>query len=218
MAETICEQVPGNGPGVQLFDPLRKQRTQMAEKLRRLSNHRQLFTTGPSIVGLAATLSFGCATGPSPLPRAEQSSLDNAELTPLKKLQADSSGLERFWLRDGVAIGTIKWDVARSRAEASAPKELLQAIRDEVGRLNQAERAGEDIWITVNVYHWSVGLFSSTPRARIELIGRDRAGQVVWMGQGEIAAHSKLAKTLADSRAVIVAQEVVRKLREELAL
>lgn len=170
-----------------------------------------------TVTPLALSLVLCCCAGPSALPKARQSTLSVQELAPLARLKSDDSGLERFWKREGVAVGKVKWDSNRSRTTAAAPADLMQEIRDEVGRLNQADRAGEDIWLTVNVYQWKKRLFSTTPRASVEIIGRDQVGQVVWMGQGEIIAKEELAESLADSHVTIVAKELVRRLRQELA-
>lgn len=169
------------------------------------------------LVGLVLWGFVACATA-SPMPGGSQTVLSAAERSSLAAVRPDHVGLERFWRRDGVAVGTIKWSQKDSKVVSAAPSDLLQALRDEAGRLNQAERVGENVWLTVSVYSWSTPMFTSTPRACVEVVGRDRAGQVVWMGQGKVIADARYADGLADSAAEIVAKEIVRRLRGELHL
>lgn len=174
------------------------------------------FSNRLSLVVLPLSLCH-CA-GTSPLPTPRQTTLSAREFAPLAQIQADQSGLERFWKREGVVVGIVKWDSARSRAATEVPPQVMQEIRDEVGRLNQVERPGEDVWLTVNVYRWRKGFFSSTPVACVEIVGRDQLGQVVWMGEGQVEAKAALADSLADTPGIIVAKELLRRLRAELAL
>jgi len=167
----------------------------------------------------AVALAGGCATSPSPLPERQHSALSEAEWRPFSKLKPDPVALERFWRRDDVRIGMVKWDSQHSRAVKDAPTGLLQNIRDEVGRLNAPEgRTGEDVWVTVNVYRWKKPFFSKAHEAAVEIVGRDRQGQVVWMGQSAIRAEAHLAQTAADGPDTVVAQQLATHLRSELGL
>lgn len=172
----------------------------------------------PAALGaLVAGCIAACATA-TPLPADSQTVLSPDERKPLALIRPDSAGLERFWKRPGVNLGIIKWDSTHSKVLRGAPPDLMRALRDEAGRLNQTERPGEDVWLTLNVYRWTTSIFSKIPRASVEVVGRDRAGQVVWMGQGQIIAEPRYAESLADSPAQIVASETVRRLRAELGM
>lgn len=171
-----------------------------------------------AIAALAMAGAFAACASASPLPRNSQTVLSTQESKSLAVVRPDSSGLERFWHRRGIALGMIKWDGAKSRVLPPAPAELLRALRDEAGRLNQTERTGEDVWLTINVYNWTTPLFGKAPRASIEVVGRDRAGQVVWLGQGRVPGDASFADSLADTPEQIVARETLKRLRRELNL
>lgn len=44
------------------------------------------------------------------------------------------------------ACGGARWDADRSGAATGAPADLLQAIRDEIGSLNQTASKADDVW------------------------------------------------------------------------
>jgi hypothetical protein len=127
-------------------------------------------------------------------------------------------GFQRFWRRPGVAIGVVKWSEETSSSVDGSPRDLLQAIRDELGRVNRVARTGEDVHVTVIVFRWKAGIFSSTPEVGYEVVGRDRAGQVLWMGEDVVHPSRSLAANLAEGDEAIVAREVGRKIRKELQL
>ncbi len=125
----------------------------------------------------------------------------------------------RFWHAPRpLPLGLVRWDESKSFAVRDTPGDLLQAIRDEVGRLNQDGRTGEDIALAVTVYRFTKGGFLNPPAAYCELVARDVGGQVVWASDDKIEAAPKLAKTLVDPPSAIIAREILRKLRRQLRL
>jgi hypothetical protein len=169
-------------------------------------------------VGLVALFSLhACASsssfheGPTALAPKERTAL-------AATVRKQNGGFERFWRRPGVAIGIVKWSEDRSSAVPSAPLDLLQAIRDEVGRANRSNRAGEAVYVSVTVFGWKRSLFSRTLEVGYEVVGRDRVGQVLWMGEDMVRPTRDFALNLAESDQQIAAREIGRKLRKELGL
>jgi hypothetical protein len=169
------------------------------------------------LVAVAFVLAGGCASGPrfhegpTALGATERALL-------LAAAPKRDGGVTRFWRKAGVRTGLIKWAAGTSRAPSGAPPEMLQAVRDELGRLNQTSRAGETTYVTVTVFRWERGFWSHVPEAGCEIAGRDGAGRALWIGEDTVRADPELAKTLADGEELIVARELVRKLRKELGL
>jgi hypothetical protein len=165
----------------------------------------------------AAICHLGCAssatlhTGKTTLASRERAVLARSAVR-------ESDGFRRSWRRRGVQIGLVKWDGDRSSSVAAAPRELLQAIRDEIGRLNRYQRAGEEVRLSVTVFEWRRAFFTGTPEVGYEVVGRDRAGQLLWMAEDVIHASSRLAVTLAEEHEQIVARELARRLKKELGL
>jgi len=118
-------------------------------------------------------LAIGCAStgfheGRTALRKEEQACLV------AKKGAPKGVVFERFWTAPRlVAIGLVQWQEDRSWACPQAPADLLQAIRDELGRLNQQYRAGENISLAVTVYRFDKGAIWSNPTAHYELVARD---------------------------------------------
>lgn len=168
------------------------------------------------LVGGLAALA-GCATttsvpaGRSGLTPKEQKGLAVATL---KKGVA----YERFWRRPGVKVGLVKWAEERSYVVREAPPAVLEAIRDEVGRVNRNARPGEDVYVSVGVFQWRTRWFGRAPEVGVEVIGRDRAGQLLWVGTGIVRPSSDAPASLADTEETLVAREVARRLGKELGL
>jgi len=159
---------------------------------------------------LPACASSGLHKGPTALVHTEKAALAGA---PEKK----DGGFGRFWPKAAVrGVGLLKWDV-RSTATAGAPAELLELIRDEVGRLNQKARAGEDVLVSVTVYRVERRFFGGL-EVGVEVVGRDSGGRLVWAGDEVVRPKAEQARNLADTAEVIVAREVARKLGKELGL
>jgi hypothetical protein len=169
------------------------------------------------VLAMVLVLAGGCATGP----RFHQgpTALGETERALLvAAAPGRDGGLKRFWRKARVRTGLIKWADGTSRAVPGAPPGLLQAVRDELGRINQTSRAGETVYVTVTVFRWERGFWSRVPEAGCEVTGRDSAGRALWIGEDIVRADPELARTLADGDELIVARELVRRLRKELGL
>jgi hypothetical protein len=114
--------------------------------------------------------------------------------------------------------GLLRWDASKSFVVSDAPSDLLQAIRDEVGRLNESARLGEDLALAVTVYRFRRAALWHAPAAYYELVARDMRGQVVWALDDKIEAREELARTLVDPPSAIIAREILRKLRSQFNL
>jgi hypothetical protein len=131
---------------------------------------------------------------------------------------ADRSGISfrKVWKVPGLKPwAMLKWDQDHSAAAPGAPPGLLQAIRDEVGRLNQQPAKGEDFFLTVTVYSYDRGGWFSEPSAAIELVARDGKGRAAWVADDQVTVRPELAQTLADSEEMVLAREITRKVRQE---
>jgi hypothetical protein len=167
------------------------------------------------LLGCLVAACTACA--PRPALHAGPTSLSAREgraLLAAKRTRAD--GFERFWLRPRCRPGLIKWSAERSRAVNEAPPALLEVVRDEIGRLNRTPGEGEIVSLSVTVFEWKRRIFGLPPRVGYEIVGRDRAGQVLWLGQDRMVAPRNQALGLADTDEVLVAREIARKLRREL--
>ena len=112
----------------------------------------------------------------------------------------------------------LRWDTSRSFAVSNAPTDLLQTIRDEIGRLNQRSRDGEDLLLAVTVYHFQKAGLWNAPVGDYELVTRDMRGRVVWAVVDKIEAREELAQALTDPPSAIIAREILRKLRQQFSL
>ena len=152
---------------------------------------------------------------------AGRSSLVGPEQTHLQGTGGGTSkgGFRRFWQATPPKTwGLIRWDGSKSWAVPSAPPELLQSIRDELGRLNQRAAMREDVMVAVTVYAYEPQGHWSDTRCKYELVVRDKAGKVVWAADDEIRPAQELATSLVDTDAAIIGREVLRKIREQFAL
>ena len=130
-------------------------------------------------------------------------------------------GLASGWVRavlveKGCRIGLIKWSEHQSQWVKEAPAGLLDLIRDEIGRVNRGEGDGETVFVSVTVFRWERGVFGRAPRVGYEVIVRDRAGQVIWLGLDRVVVPRERALNLAETDELLLAREVGRKLRAEL--
>ncbi|HEY0714066.1 MAG TPA: hypothetical protein VGF45_15405 [Polyangia bacterium] len=125
-------------------------------------------------------------------------------------------GFERFWLRTNCQIGLVKWRADRSQAVKAAPAGLLDLIRDEVGRVNRKAAEGETVFVEITVFEWNRRWFGRPPRFGYEVVGRDRAGQILWLAEDRLVVPRDRAVTAADADELIAAREVGRKLLMEL--
>ena len=115
------------------------------------------------------------------------------------------------------ACALIKWSEDRSSAVPAAPRTLLEAVRDEVGRLNRTPRKGEDVIVAVTVFTWD-RTWMGRRKVGVELAGRTRSGQLLWAGLASLRLSTQYASSAADGEDVLVARQLVDKLRKELGL
>jgi hypothetical protein len=165
---------------------------------------------------LAATALSSCASqsfhpGPTSLSSREQRALKASA-------RARADGFERFWLRPGCELGLLKWAPSGSQTAPSTPPGTLDLIRDEVGRLNQQDRRGEEVFVTVVVFAWRERWFGRSPEVSVEVVGRDVKGQVLWLGEDTLVVQRSSARDLAESDPLLLARAVGQKLRRELGL
>lgn len=159
----------------------------------------------------------GCAQATFHAGRTTLAQREQPYLAP--RLGAPSAVFSRFWLAPGTRRwGLMRWDESKSSAAISAPGDLLQAIRDEMGRVNQAAPAGDDIVLAVTVYRFTKGGIWDVPTAFYELVARDMRGQVVWAADDKIEAREALAQSLVDPPSAIIAREILRKVRRQFRL
>lgn len=167
---------------------------------------------------LAASIGVlsGCASGaavhvgPSSLGSRERAAIAQA------KPRNGQGGFRRLWKSPAIKPWSLlKWDSDHSSAVPGAPAGLLQAVRDELGRMNQRQATGESLSLVVTVYGYDGGGWFSPASAAYELVARNANGQAMWFAEDEVSPLPELAHTLADSAEVILAREIGRKVRLE---
>lgn len=164
---------------------------------------------------LGMVFAAGCATGGfhegrTALRKEEQGYLVAGRGSP-------RSAFARLWASPRrPPIGLVQWWAEQSWACTEAPPELLQSIRDELGRLNQPYRTGENIVFAVTVYRFDKGGVWASPSAYYEIVVRDLRGQLLWAADDRVEAREDLAHSLADAPSTIIAREVLRKVRTVL--
>lgn len=165
----------------------------------------------------ATLLSVGCAPATFHEGRTSLALGERPYLAP--RSGAASGVFQRFWQAPGSRPwGLLRWDESRSSAATDAPGDLLQAIRDEIGRLNQGPRYGEVLVLAVTVYRFARASLWNAPAAHCELVARDVRGQVIWAADDTIEAKEALAQSLVDPPGSIIAREILRKLRRKFSL
>jgi hypothetical protein len=166
---------------------------------------------------VVATFAVGCAStgfhdGRTSLRKEEQGYL-------VARKGAPKAVFERFWQSaHPPSVALVQWQEEKSWACPEAPADLLQAIRDELGRLNQRSRAGENISIAVTVYRFEKAGTWSKPTAYYELVARNQKGQVIWAADDTVEAQDELARSLVESPSAIIGREVLRKVRQQLGI
>jgi len=167
-----------------------------------------------SAAWLGWALAMGCA---SPGFHEGRTSLARDEQACLMGGGSGQGGFARFWRSPKlVHWGFLKWQEDASWAAPAAPVRLLQAIRDELGRVNAQAGHGADLALAVTVYRFERAGFWSKAAASYELVARDQAGRVVWAADDKVEVRKELARTLADSASTIIAREILRKVLLEL--
>ena len=127
-----------------------------------------------------------------------------------------TDGFERVWRAPEFQGGQhlLKWDSDHSWAVPEAPSDLLDRVREEVGRVNQAPGTGEDLTLSVTVYRYKRSGFLTNPVGHFELVARDPKGRAVWMALDQVKSTQSLAESLADSDSLIMGRELHRKIRK----
>jgi hypothetical protein len=171
---------------------------------------RRYFLAGLlAVVGCAST---GFHEGRTSLRKDEQRYLVARKGTP-------KGVFDRFWeSARWPTIGLVQWDGEKSSACPEAPGDLLQSVRDELGRVNQRNRSGENIALAVTIYRYQKAGTWSKPTAYYELVARDPRGQVVWAADDKVVATEDLARSLVDAPSAIMGREILRKVREQLGI
>jgi hypothetical protein len=103
-------------------------------------------------------------------------------------------------------------------ATQDAPPELLQTIRDELGKVNANAGPGDDAQLSVVVFRCDKGGFFSNPTAHYELAIRDKSGSLVWAAIDRVVAKPDLARTLADTPSQTIAREILGRVRAAVGL
>jgi hypothetical protein len=167
------------------------------------------------VCALVLAVSCGCATSAGF--REGRTALSSGE----KGLEANlperkGEGFRKSWKRPGQsAAGRIKWSEAAASAVPEAPPELLQVIRDEVGRLNQAPISGPAVFLTVTIYRFERRWWG--PReVSIELVIRDEHGQLLWLADDTLRPSEQPEGGLAETESDLLARALVRKLSKAL--
>ena len=125
-------------------------------------------------------------------------------------------GFERVWRAPGFQNQwhLLKWDSDHSWAVPEAPADLLDRVREELGRVNQTPGSGDDLSLTVTVFRYKRAGFLTNPVGHFELVARDTQGQAVWMALGQVKSSQSLAESLADSDSLVMGRELYRKVRK----
>jgi hypothetical protein len=127
-----------------------------------------------------------------------------------------TGGFERTW-RAPEFQGKwhlLKWDPDHSWAVPEAPADLLDRVREEVGRVNQTPGTGEDLTLSVTVFRYKRSGFLTNPVGHFELVARDSKGRAVWTALDQVKSTQSLAESMADSDSLIMGRELHRKIRQ----
>jgi len=166
---------------------------------------------------LATMLALGCAapvfhTGPTTLAKDERGYLG-------PRAGRGKGAFDRFWQSPNLGPwGLLQWDEQRASASRDSPADLLQTIRDELGRLNQRAAAGPNLQVAVTIYRFEKGGTFSKPTAYYEIVVRDPRGNVAWAADDSIVASDDMALSLVDPPSAIIAREMLRKIRDQFGI
>jgi hypothetical protein len=130
-----------------------------------------------------------------------------------------SSDFEAFWSAPEFC-GTwhlLTWDTDHASMVPDAPNDLLDRVREEVGRVNQKPGTGDDLALSVTVFRYKRGGFLTNPVGQFELVARNPTGKAVWIAVCRERSSQSKAESLADSDSLIMARELCRKLRRTFA-
>ena len=167
-----------------------------------------------ALVVVASVLAVGCAStglheGRTALRKEEQGYLVARKGAPTGTFR---TVLDR---ETPVAIGLVRWQEDQSWACGQAPADLLQSMRDEIGRLNQRI-------VPARTFRWRLRCTASKRAVSGGVTGRSlRAGGARPAGPGGLGGRrqsrgrASLARTLADTSSAIIGREVLRKIRQQ---
>lgn len=149
-----------------------------------------------------------------------KTALNAEEKAAVVKIQAkENTGFAVAWKNPEVKeFGLMKWDPDSSYAATDAPPELLDSIRDNLGKLNQKDRKGDPVTLTVTVYKFKKQGLLSNPVAYFEIVARTKDGKAAWILLDQVKTSQALAQSLADTDSAIIGREIYRKMREEFNL
>ena len=134
-------------------------------------------------------------------------------------LKEKEQGFEKVWKAPGFTgkWQLLKWDGDHSWAVPDAPGDLLDHVREEVGRVNQTPGEGENLYLSTTVYRFKKQGLLTNPVGYFELVARDRQGKAVWIALDHVKSTQALANSMADSDSQIMGRELYRKIREEFS-
>lgn len=168
---------------------------------------------------------FGLALVSLPAMAGEKFHDGKSALKPEEKVvvlavtEKEGSGFRMAWRNPDVkTFGLLKWDADSSYAVTDAPPELLEAIRENIGKLNQKDRKGEDLILSVTIFKFKKQGFLTNPVAFFEIVARTKDGKAAWVVIDRVKSTQELAQGLSDTDSAIVGREVFRKMREEFNL
>jgi hypothetical protein len=168
-----------------------------------------------AFLGAALAVLAGCGATQY---TGRNSTLRPAEQALLRRAQP-AGGFLRLWrLSPGFPeLGLLKW-ADGNPAPNPGSQLLLETIREELGRVNQAERRGDEVWVTVTIVRDERRGFFRRRRLAYELVGRTQAGTLLWTAFDEIEPEERARTGLADSDELLFGREITRKLQSAFAL
>ena len=161
---------------------------------------------------LPLMLSAACASrvvheGPSTLDRRA-----GAALMRTKVLEGDA--FEHFWLREGGALGAMKWSLQSAAVAGSAP-DLLEHTEDGVRSLDDlVHGSGPPVEVVVTYFSWRPGSLGGPITVGVECVGRAADGTIQWMGVDHFQIRPDPAGGQEGQRAAV---EFTRRLRQTIA-
>jgi hypothetical protein len=162
----------------------------------------------PWVLGCAAPEYTGRG---SQLPAAEQHLLRTSKGT---------GGFQRLWrLAPGFpALGLVKWDSDRAAGNQSGRATFLDLIREELGRVNQAGRQGEEARVSVTLLGFERRGVRRRLTLRYEFVGRTRSGTLLWAAYDELEPSEEFRSSAADDEELLLARAITAKFRAAFRL
>jgi len=164
---------------------------------------------------VVAVCALSCSAHVAAFRPGESLSKDEAATLAAKSAPLPSGA--RVW--GGLAkgqLGLVKWD-SRSSADQSAPKELLQAVRDEVGRINQRDPGPVNVRLTLEILRYA-RRFGGRGAGEFTAVARNQRGQMVWALADSVQPDESERQTAAESDAEVAARSLGKRLRLGLGL